>query len=135
MPYIAIDEKRLELDRTVEALLNTLRGLQLDDPDDSIEGNIEYVIVRLLDRLYSSDEHSVRQALGLLQNTSHEFYRRVAAPMYNQLSYDNGDVFGNRPKGVEHETYELGPAKTMEYRGWDPEHNEEYHPEHNRTPK
>ena len=96
MPYIN-EEKRTRLDPVVDALLVELRGLQLDDPEDNPEGNLNYVITRILDKMYNANYREVNNACGVLTCILFEYYRRMAAPIENQRIHDNGDAFENTP--------------------------------------
>jgi len=94
MPYIT-PEKREVLDPVVDTLVDALRGLQSDDPEDNSQANINYVLSRLLDRMYTANYQEINNALGMLLATALEYYRRVGAPYENQKIYDNGDVYKN----------------------------------------
>ncbi len=92
MPYIS-KEKREVLDPVIEDLIQAFRGLQSDDPLDNTQANLNYVISRLLDRMYTSNYQEIVNALGTLVATALEYYRRVAAPYENQKCHDEGDVY------------------------------------------
>lgn len=93
MPYI-VEEKRHVLDPSIEQLVDTLRGLQCDDPDgDNLEGNLNYVISTILGRLYHGGYADINAAVGLLSCIQLEYYRRQAAPYEDQKAHENGDVF------------------------------------------
>ncbi len=92
MPYIR-QEKRNKLDPAIDGLIDVLRGLQLDDPQDNTESNLNYIISKLLNKLYTADYKEINNALGMLEATKQEYYRRVAAPYENQKRFDNGDVY------------------------------------------
>ena len=92
MPYIS-EEKREVLDPVVEDLIQAFRGLQSDDPLDNPKSNLNYVISRLLDRMYTSNYQEIVNAVGTLATTAFEYYRRVAAPYENQKRHDHGDVY------------------------------------------
>ena len=95
MPYIA-EEKRASLDPIVDDLLNVLRGLACDDPDtDNLEGNLNYFISSVLDRLYTNGRYTdIKDAVGLLESIKLEYYRKVGAPVEDQKEFDNGQVYG-----------------------------------------
>ena len=93
MPYID-EEKRRVLDPSIETLLDSLRGLQCDDPEgDSLEGNLNYVISTILGRLYNNSYDDINAAVGLLGSVLLEYYRRQAAPYEDQKASENGDVY------------------------------------------
>ncbi len=97
MPYIE-EDKRRALDPSIETLLDSLRGLQCDDPDgDNLEGNLNYVISSILGRLYNSGYGDINAAMGLLASVSAEYYRKQAAPYEDQKSHDNGSVYRKTP--------------------------------------
>ena len=92
MPYIK-QEKRDVLDPAIDQLLNTIRELESDDPANDTEGNLNYIISKILDRLYVANYKELNNALGVLSAIAFEYYRRVGAPLENQASFDNGEVY------------------------------------------
>lgn len=92
MPYIK-QEKRDVLDPAIEGIIDALRGLQLDDPEDNTEANINYIVSSLLDKMYISSYKEVNNAMGMLITTALEYYRRVAGPYEDQKRHDEGDVY------------------------------------------
>jgi len=99
MPYIT-KEKRHQLDGEIETLHHALVGLELDDTSNNMEGNINYVLTRLLMMVYGDKETTcyshINDALGLLESVKMEFYRKVAVPYENQKEFDNGPVVAFR---------------------------------------
>lgn len=93
MPYI-VQPKRDELDPHIDSLLEAIRGLESDDPDhNDTEGNINYIVTRLLKRIYPGNRYAeVNSAMGILGSVQAEYYRKVAAPLENQKEHDNGAV-------------------------------------------
>ena len=94
MPYITKD-KREVLDPVIDDLITALRGLQSDDPQDNTEGNLNYVLARILDKMYVADYKEINNALGMLFATALEYYRRVAAPYEDQKRFENDDVYSS----------------------------------------
>jgi len=92
MPYI-VNEKREVLDPTIDQLVDKLRELQLDDPTDNIQGNMNYIVSRLLDKLYNSNYQEVNNGVGMMICATLEYYRRMASPYEDQKIYENGDVY------------------------------------------
>ena len=91
--YISQDKRDL-LDAQIEMLFDTLRQLSSDDPRDSMDANLAYVFSTVLNVIFAGGEYDdVKEALGLLRTVEQEYYRQVAAPLFNQLSYDTGEVF------------------------------------------
>jgi len=92
MPYIP-QEKREVLDPVIDNLVTALRGLQSDDPADNIQGNMNYIVTRLLDKLYNASYQEINNGVGMMMCATLEYYRRIAAPYEDQKSYENGDVY------------------------------------------
>ena len=95
MPYIA-QESRDRLNPHLDALANELRGLECDNPDNVHAGNLNYIFTTLLARFYGNRYSEINEAVGVLECTKHEFYRRVASPYEDRKSAENGDVFNHR---------------------------------------
>jgi len=91
MPYIK-PEKRVVFDNLIDELKRELVNQQLDDPEDNMEGNINYVITRLLKKCYGNNYAELNDAMGLLNCITHEFYRKIAAPYEDQKEFDNGQI-------------------------------------------
>ena len=86
-------EKRDVIDPAIEQVIDVLRGLQLDDPEDNTEANLNYILSRLLDKMYTSNYREINNAVGMLFTTALEYYRRVAGPYEDQKRHDEGDVY------------------------------------------
>jgi len=94
MPYIK-EEKRLVLDPHINAVLNALRELESDDASNNMEGNINYIITRILHRVYKDGGYrGVNDAIGATFCAALEFYRKVAAPYEDQKEFENGVIEG-----------------------------------------
>ena len=86
------EEKRDQLNPLIESLLDKLSEFQLDDlSTDDLDANVEFIFATILTQLYAGDE--TRVALGILNNVSQEYFRRVGAPYYVQQSFDLGETF------------------------------------------
>jgi hypothetical protein len=110
MPYIA-QEKRDVLDPVVDQLINTLRQLESDDPNNNSQANISYVLSRLLDRMYVANYQEINNACGMLFAAALEYYRKVAVPYENQKAFDNGDVYKlETPQTVVEDYIDLAKA-------------------------
>ena len=95
MPYISND-KRSILDSHIDSLYHELVGLEADDDENNMEGNLNYLLTRLLMMVYG-DKNSTRyaqinDAIGMLECCKMEFYRKVAAPYEDQKEFENGEV-------------------------------------------
>lgn len=91
MPYI-INEKREVLNPAIDEMLNALRELESDDPENDMGGNLNYVFTVLLKRCYGEKYSEMAQAVSVLEMAKLEYYRKVAAPYENQKEYNNGEV-------------------------------------------
>lgn len=93
MPYIRT-EKRDELDPSIDAVLDSLRGLESDDPDfNDTEGNINYVFTKILKRIYPGERYAeINSAMGVLNSVTAEYYRKVAVLLEDQKEFENGEV-------------------------------------------
>ena len=93
MPYIN-QSKREDLNPAIDQIINTLRGLESDDPENDTEGNINYVISSMLSKIYPGARYAeINAAMGILSSATAEYYRRVAVPYETQKAFDNGDVY------------------------------------------
>lgn len=95
MPYIP-DEKRQVLDPIVDELHRALVGLELDDDENSMEGNINYTFTRLAMMVYGDRDSTrygqVNNLLGILIAVLLEYYRKVGAPYEDQKEFENGPI-------------------------------------------
>jgi len=95
MPYIA-QHKRNVLDPMIESVHRSLVELHTDDPDDNMEGNLNYVLTRLLHMVYgqrdSTRYSNINDAMGVMLCAALEYYRTVGSPYEDQKRHDNGDI-------------------------------------------
>jgi len=92
MPYIK-QEKREPFDPIIDQLIVELVNAESDDELNNMEGNLNYIITRLLKRVYSSPSYSeINDAMGMLESCKLEYYRKVAAPYEDQKEFENGTV-------------------------------------------
>lgn len=92
MPYITQD-KRKALDPHIQSLLNALRELESDDPNNGHAGNLNYVFTQLLSGSYAARYAEINEAIGVLECAKLEFYRRIAAPYEDTKITQNGDAY------------------------------------------
>lgn len=92
MPYIKQD-KRDALDSVVTNLVDVLRQLEADDPENNFEGNVNYAVTKIIDACYRRSYRDINNVVGVLECIKQEYYRRVAGPYENQKSFENGDVY------------------------------------------
>lgn len=87
MPYIK-KEKRPEIDRLVNPLIDHLSSLPVEEQD----GTLNYVITKIIKNIYPQKYFHLNRALGVLSAITHEFYRRVIVPYEDTKIKESGDV-------------------------------------------
>ncbi len=87
MPYIK-PEKRGKYEEAIGKLVSIFRSL----PPEEVDGEINYVITRILKEVYPLRYYHINKAIGVLECIKQEYYRRVAAPYEDQKIKENGDV-------------------------------------------
>ena len=87
MPYIK-PEKRAKYDRTLEELIGILKSL----PAEEVDGELNYVVTKILKEVYPLRYFHINKAIGVLECIKQEFYRRVAAPYEDIKMKESGDV-------------------------------------------
>jgi len=87
MPYIKREERR-RLDPEIDALIAKLK----EAAPEQLDGQLNYVISRLLITLYPPRYFNFNRAMGVLASVMHEFYRRFVAPYEDQKIKENGDI-------------------------------------------
>lgn len=87
MPYIKM-ENRPKYEESLNWLIDVLK----EQPVESIDGELNYIITRILKGVYPLKYFNLNRAIGVLESCKLEFYRRVIAP-YEDIKIDqNGDV-------------------------------------------
>jgi len=94
MPYI-IQPKRDVLDSAINELHKLLVDLEMDDDTNNMEGNLNYIITRLIRMCYGESYAEINDVMGMLTCVMMEHYRTVAAPYEEQKRFDNGEVEAN----------------------------------------
>lgn len=87
MPYIQKSERKkfdLHLDRLIEVL-------SASDPFN-IDGNLNYIITKILKAIYTPRYFNFNRAIGVLESCKLEFYRRAVAPYEDKKIEEHGDV-------------------------------------------
>ena len=82
MPYIP-EKQRETLDPHIKEL--SLRLVS--------DGQMNYVITKLLIGFYGDSYSEMNSALGVLDAVGKEYYRRVVAPYEDKKHGENGDVY------------------------------------------
>ena len=87
MPYIKMEDRP-----KYENALNDLIGILKDQPVDRVDGELNYLITRILKEVYPLRYFNLNRSVGVLECCKLEFYRRVIAPYEERKIEENGDV-------------------------------------------
>ena len=81
-------EDRPKYEKSLSDLINLLKK----QPVDSMDGELNYIITRILKEEYPLRYFNINRAVGVLECCKLEYYRRVAAPYEDTKIEQNGDV-------------------------------------------
>jgi ribosomal protein S3AE len=87
LPYIK-PENRKKYDKVLKELVNLLRTL----PPEEVDGELNYIVTKMLKEIYPLRYFHINKAIGVLECAKLEFYRRVAAPYEDIKIKESGDV-------------------------------------------
>lgn len=87
MPYIK-PEKRKKYEKVLDELIGILKSL----PVEGVDGELNYVVTKILKGVYPLRYFHLNRAVGVLECIKQEFYRRVAAPYEDVKIRESGDV-------------------------------------------
>ena len=87
MPYIR-PERRTKYERVLGELIGILKSL----PVEEVDGELNYVVTKILKGVYPLRYFHLNRAVGVLECIKQEFYRRVAAPYEDVKIKESGDV-------------------------------------------
>lgn len=87
MPYIKMEDRE-KYEDVLKELINILKDL----PVERIDGELNYVITRMLKESYPLRYFNLNRAMGVLECAKQEFYRRVVAPYEDVKIKESGDV-------------------------------------------
>jgi hypothetical protein len=87
VPYIK-PERRTKYEKVLDELIGILKAL----PPEEVDGELNYVVTRVLKGVYPLRYYHVNKAVGVLECIKQEFYRRVAAPYEDIKIKESGDV-------------------------------------------
>jgi Domain of unknown function (DUF6899) len=87
LPYIKT-EKRVKYEKALYELVNILKSL----PPEEVDGELNYVVTKILKGVYPLRYYHINKAIGVLECIKLEFYRRVAAPYEDAKIEESGDV-------------------------------------------
>ena len=87
LPYIK-SENRKKYEKSLQVLLGILKTL----PPEEVDGELNYVVTKILKEIYPLRYYHINKAIGVLECAKLEFYRRVAAPYEDIKIKESGDV-------------------------------------------
>lgn len=87
MPYIKL-ENRKKYEKVLGELVDILKPL----PPEEVDGELNYVVTKILKEVYPLRYFHINKAVGVLECIKLEFYRRVAAPYEDLKMKESGDV-------------------------------------------
>jgi len=87
LPYIK-SENRKKYEKILRELLGILKAL----PPEEVDGELNYVVTKILKEIYPLRYYHINKAIGVLECVKLEFYRRVAAPYEDIKIKESGDV-------------------------------------------
>ena len=87
MPYIK-PEKREKYDKVLNELVSILKSV----PAEEVDGELNYVVTKILKNVYPLRYYHINKAIGVLECIKQEFYRRIAAPYEDTKIKESGDV-------------------------------------------
>jgi len=87
LPYIK-ESRRSKYEKILEELVKILKTL----PPEEIDGELNYVVSKILRDIYPLRYFHINKAIGVLECIKLEYYRRVAAPYEDSKSEGAGDI-------------------------------------------
>jgi hypothetical protein len=87
LPYIK-SENRKKYGDVLKKLVEILKVL----PPEEVDGELNYVVTKILKEVYPLRYYHINKAIGVLECAKLEFYRRVAAPYEETKIKESGDV-------------------------------------------
>ena len=87
MPYIRL-ENRKKYEKVLGELVDILKPL----PPEEVDGELNYVLTKVLKEVYPLKYFHINKAVGVLECAKLELYRRVAAPYEDIKIKESGDV-------------------------------------------
>ena len=87
MPYIKPEFRQL-LDPMLAPLIEHLKK----ENARILDGELNYLITKLLKNLYAAKYFEYNRALGVLEAVKQEYYRTAVGPYEEQKRLENGDV-------------------------------------------
>jgi hypothetical protein len=78
----------VKYDKALHELVGILKSL----PPEEVDGELNYVVTKILKGVYPLKYYHLNKAIGVLECIKLEFYRRVAAPYEDIKIKESGDV-------------------------------------------
>ena len=86
MPYIK--PERREKYKVLNELVSILKSV----PAEEVDGELNYVVTKILKEVYPLRYYHINKAMGVLECIKQEYYRRVVAPYEDTKIKESGDV-------------------------------------------
>jgi len=87
LPYIK-PKRREKYKEALEELIGILKSL----PVEEVDGELNYVVTKIIKEVYPLRYFHLNKAIGVLECIKLEFYRRVAALYEDEKMRESGDV-------------------------------------------
>lgn len=87
MPYIK-PKRREKYTKILDDLVSILKSL----PPELIDGELNYLITKILKEVYPMRYFHLNKAIGVLECVKQEYYRRIVAPYEDTKICESGDV-------------------------------------------
>jgi ribosomal protein S3AE len=87
LPYIQASNRN-KYEKILKNLVEILKTL----PPEEIDGELNYVVTKILKEIYPLRYFHINKAIGVLECIKLEYYRRVAAPYEDLKITEAGDV-------------------------------------------
>jgi hypothetical protein len=87
VPYIK-QCKRNKYEKILEELVKILKAL----PPEEVDGELNYVVSKILREVYPLRYFHINKAIGVLECIKLEYYRRVAGPYEDSKIEETGDI-------------------------------------------
>jgi ribosomal protein S3AE len=87
VPYIK-PGNRDKYSTVLKELIEILKAL----PPEEVDGELNYVLTKMLKEIYPLRYFHINKAMGVLECAKLEYYRRVASPYEDTKIKESGDV-------------------------------------------
>ena len=87
LPYIKAGNRK-KYEKVLERLVKILKMV----PPEEIDGELNFVVTKILKEIYPLRYFHINKAVGALECIKLEYYRRVAAPYEDEKIEEAGDV-------------------------------------------